>query len=414
MRGEIIAIGDELTTGRILNTTSFFAASQLFAAGHEVIAMTTIGDEVELIGQTIRQALARADFLIVTGGLGPTTDDLTNRAVSDALARPSTFYPEISKKIAAYGRDASPEVQSALSKLAWLPAGAHALHTEAKTAGYFLVQDGKPIFFLPGVPHEMKELLVETVLTRLAVWEGEEGRRVRQKVYKVVGLAEAEINNKLEHLEGADYRVRIGYYPVFPEVHVSLTVTGNGDETTEGHFLACDTAISEILGRAIYGCGNDTLEGVVGRLLNWQGKSLAVAESCTGGLLAQKVTRVAGSSVYFLGGVVAYSNELKKQLLGVPAAMLTQQGAVSSETARAMAEGIRRLTGADLGVSITGIAGPDGGSEAKPVGTVYLALATAAGTDDRLLHLAGDRWQIQEHASQIALDLVRRSLLDSE
>lgn len=414
MRGEIIAIGDELTTGRILNTTSFFAASQLFAAGHEVIAMTTIGDEVELIGQTIRQALQRADFLIVTGGLGPTTDDLTNLAVSEALARPATFYPEIFKKIAVYGTNNPPEVQSALEKLAWLPAGAHALHTEAKTAGYFLVQDGKPIFFLPGVPHEMKELLVETVLSRLAVWEGEEGRRVRQKVYKVVGLAEAEINNKLEHLENPAQGVRIGYYPVFPEVHVSLTVAGNGEATIDQRFYELDTAITDILGRAIYGCGTDSLEGVVGRLLSWQGKTLAVAESCSGGLLAHKVTRVAGSSAYFLGGVVAYSNALKERLLGVSAEVLAQHGAVSSETALAMAEGIRRVTGADLGVAITGIAGPGGGSEEKPVGTVYLALARAGRADDHLVHLGGDRWQVQEHASQIALDLVRRSLLASE
>lgn len=414
MRGEIIAIGDELTTGRVLNTTSFFAASRLFAAGHEVIAMTTIGDEVELIGATIRQALQRADFLIVTGGLGPTTDDLTNLAVSAALARPATFYPEISRKIAAHGTNNTPEVQSALEKLAWLPAGAHALHSEARTAGYFLVQDGKPVFFLPGVPHEMKELLVETVLTRLAVWEGEEGRQVRQKVYKVVGLAEAEINNQLEHLEDPAHGVRIGYYPVFPEVHVSLTVAGDGEASIEERFGDCDTAIVEILGRAIYGCGNDSLEGVVGRLLGWQGKSLAVAESCTGGLMAHKITRVSGSSAYFLGGVVAYSNDLKERLLGVPSAILAQYGAVSGETARAMAEGIRRVTGADLGVAITGIAGPAGGSEAKPVGTVYLALATAGATDDHLVQLAGDRWQIQEHASQIALDLVRRSLLASE
>ncbi|MEW6500846.1 MAG: CinA family nicotinamide mononucleotide deamidase-related protein [Thermodesulfobacteriota bacterium] len=414
MRGEIIAIGDELTTGRILNTTSFFAASQLFAAGHEVVSMTTIGDDVERIGQAICQALDRVDFLIVTGGLGPTSDDLTNIAVSDALSRPATFYPEIFKKIAEHGRNNPPEVQSALEKLAWLPAGAHALHTDAKTAGYFLVQEGKPIFFLPGVPHEMKELLVETVLTRLAVWEGEEGRQVRQKVYKVVGLAESEINNKLEHLESADQRVRIGYYPVFPEVHVSLTLTGNGDESIDHRFRELDTAITEILGRAVYGWGNDTLEGVVGRLLSWQGRTLAVAESCSGGLLSHKVTRVSGSSAYFLGGVVAYSNDLKERLLGVPAEVLAEHGAVSGESARAMAEGMRRLTGADIAISTTGIAGPTGGSEEKPVGTVYMALATAAGTDDHLLHLAGDRWQIQEHASQIALDLVRRSLLDSQ
>lgn len=413
MRGEIIAIGDELTSGRILNTTSYFAASQLFAAGHEVVAMTTIGDDVVLIGQVLQQALERADFVIVTGGLGPTSDDLTNLAVADALARPATFYPEIFKKIQEYGKNASQQVQASLEKLAWLPAGAHALHSEAKTAGYFLVQSGKPVFFLPGVPHEMRELLVETVLTRLSVWEGEDVRRVRQRIYKVAGLAESEINQQLEQLEGADQRVRIGYYPVFPEVHVSLTVTGNSETTADELFRHYDTAINDLLGRAIYGRGQETLEGVVGHLLNWQGKTLAVAESCSGGLLAHRVTREPGSSAYFLGGVVAYSNELKEKLLGVPHDLLAQRGAVSAETARAMAEGVRLLTGADIGVSITGIAGPAGGSEEKPVGTVHMALALAGNIRDYFFLFRGDRGQIQKQASQSALDLVRRCLLDS-
>ncbi|HCC54119.1 MAG TPA: competence protein [Desulfobulbaceae bacterium] len=416
MIGEIIAIGDELTSGRVLNTTSYFAASQLFAAGHEILAMITIGDEPELIGRTLQRALQRADFVIVTGGLGPTTDDLTNAAVSSALARPATFHPEIFKKIQVYSKNLPTTQQSSLEKLAWLPAGAHALNTEAKMAGYFLVQDGKPIFFLPGVPQEMKDLLLETVLTRLAVWEGEEVRQVRQKTYKVVGLAESEINGKLAHLEGRDSRVRLGYYPVFPEVHVSLTVTGASSLEAEAVFTEYDGQVTTLLGDCCYGFGAETLEGVVGRLLAERGQTVAVAESCTGGLIAHSLTRISGSSAYFQGGVVAYSNALKERLLGVNREIILRCGAVSAETAQAMAEGMRRVAGVDYALSVTGIAGPAGGTEDKPVGTIYFALASPDKTRVFLFHFSGERGQVQALASQTALDLLRCHLmgLDNE
>lgn len=411
MIGEIIAIGDELTSGSVLNTTSYFAASQLFAAGHEIVAMTTIGDDPDRIGLTLQRALREADFVIVTGGLGPTTDDLTNAAVSSALDRPPTFYPEIFKKIQTCGTGLPSGQQRSLEKLAWLPAGAHALNTEAKMAGYFLVQDGKPIFFLPGVPQEMKELLLETVITRLAVWEGEEVRQVRQKVYKVVGLTESEINRRLSHLEGRDPRVRIGYYPVFPEVHVSLTVTGATGREAEAAMRKYAGTIAGFLGDCCYGSGTDTLEGVVGSLLAGRGQTVAVAESCTGGLLGHTLTKVAGSSAYFLGGVVAYSNGLKERLLGVNREIILRSGAVSAETARAMAEGMRRLTAVDYALAVTGVAGPAGGTEDKPVGTVYFGLAGPEKTQAFLFHFSGERGQVQALASQTALDLLRRHLL---
>ena len=414
MNGEIIAVGDELTSGRILNTTSYFAAAQLFAAGHEIIAMSTIGDDVDLIGQALQNALQRSDFVIVTGGLGPTTDDLTNEAVSGALNRPSTFYPDVFKRIKKYAKHAPQDVQLSLEKLAWLPAGAHALHTEAKMAGYFLVQDGKPIFFLPGVPHEMKELLLETVITRLSVWEGEKLRKVRQEVYKVYGLAETGINKRFESLEGRDPRIRIGYYPVFPEVEVSLTLVGDGSEETNALFRELDQEARELLEPYVYGTGDDTLERVAGRLLTERNKTLAVAESCSGGLISHKITRVPGSSAYFLGGVVAYSNHLKERLLGVEPSILARHGAVSAETARAMAEGAKKISGADIAVAVTGIAGPTGGSVEKPLGTVYFGLALEYDTLDFLFHFSGDRLQIQELSCQTALDLVRRNLLGLE
>jgi nicotinamide-nucleotide amidase len=414
MIGEIIAIGDELTSGRILNTTSYFAASQLFAAGHEVRAMITIGDDIERIGRTLQEVLSRSDFVIVTGGLGPTSDDMTNAAVSTALERPSRLYPEILRKIRQHGKGISGIAQTALEKLAWLPDGAHALHTEAKTAGYFLVHEGKPIFFLPGVPHEMKELLVETVLTRLSVWEGEEARRVRQKLYRVFGLSESEINRKLGHLEGRDARVRLGYYPVYPEVQVSLTVAARSGPEAEALFRQLDGQLTELLGTHLFAIGADTLAGVIGRQLLAKGQTIAIAESCTGGLVGQLLTKVPGSSAYFLGGVVAYSNALKERFLGVEPETLLRHGAVSPETARAMAEGIRCRTGADYALSVTGIAGPDGGSADKPVGTVYLGLAAPEKTYDFPCHFSGDRGQIQSISAYTALDLLRRRLLDYE
>lgn len=409
MRGEIIAIGDELTSGRILNTTSYFAAGQLFAAGHEIVAMVTIGDDPALIGRTLLNSLARADFVIVTGGLGATSDDLTNEAVIDALGRPVTFYPEILAQIRAGSQNAPESVRLSLEKLAWLPAGAHALKFDATMAGYFLVHDSKPIFFLPGVPHEMKELLVETVISRLAVWEGEEVRQVRQRLYRVAGLPEIEINRRLAHLEG-DNRVKIGYYPVLPEVHVSLTVAGVETAATEQLFAETDREIRLALGSYLYGTDQETLPRVVGGLLAGQGRTLALAESCTGGLLAAQITGVAGSSGYFLGGVVAYSNDLKERLLGVDPAILAAHGAVSLETARAMADGARRLSGADYGLSVTGIAGPAGGTPEKPVGTVCFGLAWAGGVQDLRVQLRGERWQVQEAAAHQALDLLRLTM----
>jgi nicotinamide-nucleotide amidase len=410
VRGEIIAIGDELTSGRILNTTSYFAAGQLFAAGHEIVAMITIGDDPALIGRTLLNSLALADFVIVTGGLGATSDDLTNEAVIDALGRPVTFYPEILTQIRAGSQNAPESVRLSLEKLAWLPAGAHALKFDASMAGHFLVHDGKPIFFLPGVPHEMKELLVETVISRLAVWEGEEVRQVRQRLYRVAGLPEIEINRRLAHLERGDNPLKIGYYPVLPEVHVSLTVAGAELAATEQLFAEADREIRLALGAHLYGTDQETLAQVVGGLLAGQGRTLALAESCTGGLLAAQITAIAGSSGYFLGGVVAYSNDLKERLLGVAPAILAAHGAVSLETARAMAIGARMISGADYGLAVTGIAGPSGGTPEKPVGTVCFGLAWAGGVKDLRVQFRGERWQVQESAVHQGLDLLRLTL----
>ncbi len=413
MIGEIIAIGDELTSGRILNSTSQFAAHHLFALGHEIVAMSTIGDSPELIGAAVRKALGRADFVIVTGGLGPTSDDLTNEAVSSALGLPSTFHPEVLNQIEMFlagGKKVAQNIK--LEKMAWLPAGAEVLKPEANMAGYLLVHEQKPIFILPGVPHEMRELLKDVVIPKLATFKGQEKRHVQRQLYRIFGIPESEVNQRLKHLEDDNSLVRIGYYPVYPEVHLSLTVLGGDDKETLALFEIFEQKIKEVIGEYIYGCGEESLAELVGSLLKQQGKSLAVAESCTGGLLAHQVTSAAGSSDYFIGGVTAYSNEMKNTLLHVDAKIIEKHGAVSAETARAMAQGVQEICGTDVGISITGVAGPGGGTDEKPVGTVYFGLAVGDMLYDYLFHFSGKRDMVQAVSAHTGLDLIRRKLLE--
>ncbi len=409
MIGEIIAIGDELTSGRIANTTSGFAARQLFAAGHEIYAMHTIGDSPELIGDALKRAIERVDFVIVTGGLGATTDDMTNEAVARALNRPPTLNREILEKIRSQlqGTDTDP---ATLEKLAWLPEGAEVLNAEARMAGYLLVHHSTPIFFLPGVPSQMKELLVEHVLPILAGWSRNNRNHVRQRVYRTFGLPENEINRRLLPLEATE-KVKIGYYPVDCEVHVSLTVLGASDQESDELFERTGRAIEEALGDAIYGQDHETLASVAGRLLAERGMMMSVAESCTGGLIGARITEVPGSSQWFAGGVIGYSNQLKELLIGVDRELLENHGAVSGPVARAMAARLADRIGADLAVSVTGIAGPGGGSPEKPVGTVYIGLYLDNRVSDRRYRFDGTRNQIRERTACTALDTIRRALL---
>ncbi|MBU0680414.1 MAG: CinA family nicotinamide mononucleotide deamidase-related protein [Proteobacteria bacterium] len=409
MNGELIAIGDELTSGRIVNSTSYFAASHLFAAGHTVTSMTTVGDETEMIGQALLEAIDRSDFVVLTGGLGSTTDDITSAAVSAALDRPQTFYPEIFAKIQECEAFKN---SPAMEKMAWLPSGAEVLKPGENMAGFMLVYAEKPIFFLPGVPHQMRELMLDRVIPILATWQENSFHLVHQKIYKVFGVEEMEINNRLADLENKDERIRIGYYPMAAEVHVSLTVCTATIEDTKELFLAKETLLKAALADLIYGEDEETMASVSGALLRDQGLTLGLAESCTGGLMAKMVTSVPGSSAYFQGSVVAYANEVKERLLGVAAETLIHFGAVSEETAAAMADGARQATGADIGVAITGIAGPDGGTPDKPVGTVCFGLATPAGSFQQTHRFSGKRALVQAKAATMGLDLVRRFLLN--
>ncbi|PLX48603.1 MAG: competence protein [Desulfobulbaceae bacterium] len=408
MNGEIIAVGDELTSGRIVNSTSYFAASHLFGAGHTITTMTTVGDEAEVIGRALRKAIDRADFVVLTGGLGSTSDDITSVAASQALNRPQTFYPEIFARIKENKafKD-SPD----MAKMAWLPSGAEVLKPDEKMAGFMLVFDEKPIFFLPGVPHQMRELMLDRVIPILATWQENSFHLVHQKIYKIFGADEMEISRRLAHLEKQAKGIRIGYYPMAAEVHVSLTVRTDSCKQTRRLFMDYEKALKSALDDLIYGEDDASMASVTGALLADRGFHLALAESCTGGLMANMVTSVPGSSAYFQGGVVAYANLVKEQLLGVSTATLENFGAVSEETAREMALGACRATNAEIGVATSGIAGPDGGTADKPVGTVCFGLATPTGTIQQTHHFSGKRPMVQAKAATMGLDLVRRYLL---
>ena len=364
MKVEIIAIGDELTSGRIANTTSGFAARQLFDAGYEIHAMHTIGDSPVLIGEALKRAIDSVDFVIVTGGLGATDDDLTNEAVSLALNRPTMPNLEILSLIRAHLDEISSSPVSPLEKLAWLPVGAEALNPRGKMAGYQLVHNDKPIFFLPGIPRQMEQLLTDHVLPRLATWYPSRRLSTCRRLFKIFDMSEMEVNSRIISLNLAR-EVVIGYYPVHPEVHLSLIIREAQGSCSEHVFLDTCAKVDSALGDAVYGHDQDSMELVTGLLLRNSGKTLALAESCTGGLISRKLTTIAGSSDYFLGGVTAYSNKLKTHFLQVDQALLLARGAVSEEVAMAMAEGIVSETGADIGLSVTGIAGPDGGTPSK-------------------------------------------------
>jgi nicotinamide-nucleotide amidase len=407
MIGEIIAIGDELTSGRITNTTSGYAARHLFAQGHQIRAMHTIGDAPELISTTLKSALDRADFIIVTGGLGATTDDRTNEAVVQALDLKTTVHPCVQASIEARQRRNSDRDTVPLTKLALLPEGAEVLDKDCRMAGYLLRHEGKPVFFLPGVPPQMELLLHSRVLPALEALATTPLVPVHRQIYRTCGLQEIEINQRLLPLEEKE-NLQIGYYPVGSEVHVTLSLPARDPRFTE-----FDTFIRQALGSHLFGIGDETLAFSTGRVLAGQGQVLCVAESCTGGLIGSLITQTPGSSRWFAGGIIAYSNTIKQHLLGVDEALLAEFGAVSAQTARAMAIGAATQLQCDIAVAATGIAGPDGGSADKPVGTVYLGLFYQQRVRDHLFHFTGSRRQIQEKTAHTALDLVRRTVLES-
>ncbi|MDZ4856015.1 MAG: competence/damage-inducible protein A [Nitrospirota bacterium] len=417
---EIIAIGTELLIGGRSDSNSLFLADELGKLGIAVRFKSVVGDERQDIVTAIHTAVKRAQVIVVTGGLGPTVDDCTREAVACAtghrLGRRKEALEGMTARLAQWGRIPN----TAQLRQAMIPSGATVLKNPVGSApGFCLTWKKALIISLPGVPREMEEMMRQEVLPLLRTASESPGRPQRapivRQVFHTFGLAEADVDAKLKGLIPHGAPVDLGLLASPMGVLVSLTTRGNRSASVKSHGLMEQLA-NEVRSRLsdwLFAEGRDTMEEVVGRELTTRGLMLAVAESCTGGLISHRLTQVAGSSAYVDRGAVCYSNRAKTEMLGVPAELIAQHGAVSKEVATAMASGIRERAGVSVGLSVTGIAGPGGGTETKPVGLVYVGLDDGTGPPiAREFRFHGDRNVIKQRSSQAALDVLRRWLLD--
>ena len=415
MRATIIAVGSELLGKERADTNSLYLAGHLSGHGVEVVRKVIVGDRVEDIAREIGRALEEASLILITGGLGPTQDDLTRQAVARALGRGLRRDPaiieDIRAKFASFGR----EMAEVNKQQADVIEGSVVLENGRGTApGLRLDADGATLFLFPGVPDELYALVTQALEPWLV--EHGPGGTIEHRIFRVACLGESDLESRLEPYYSRFGDEGVSLLPTPGEVTVGL-VAGGSAAARGAWFKPREAALEDLLGRYVYGRErHDQLEAVVGRLLSERRKTVVTAESCTGGGVAERLTAVPGSSVYFLGAAVTYTNQLKVELLGVPTKLIERHGAVSAEVAVAMAEGVCARLGGDYGLAVTGIAGPEGGSSQKPVGTVHLALAKAdrTGTVERRLQLPGDRSRVRRLTTQWALDLLRRELLDLE
>jgi nicotinamide-nucleotide amidase len=407
MTAAVLCIGTELTRGELLNSNATWLAESITRIGLEVAAVDCVDDDRGRIEAYLRRLSSEHQVVVCTGGLGPTTDDITTecaaRVAGVGLVRDEASFDHIKERLRRYGR---PDMADANAKQADFPEGSRILPNPNGTAPGFCVKIGDvPAYFMPGVPTEMKAMFDAHVAPDLA---GLVTRARHQIVLRLFGLPESEVNTRLAGVE-AQHGVLIGYRASLPEIEVKVLAEADTlEQAREVARRAADDARARI-GDCVFAEGFTSLPEHLASLLVAHNKTLAIAESCTGGLAAELLTRVPGSSRFFLGGVVAYSNQVKTSLLGVPSELLTRHGAVSAEVARAMAEGARQRLGADLGLAFTGIAGPDGGSEQKPVGLVHWAIASESGTESRDRVFVGDRQSIRRRATFAGFDSVRRS-----
>jgi nicotinamide-nucleotide amidase len=415
-RVEILAVGNELLAGDITDTNFLALARVLKDKGAVVTRHVTLPDDRAVIADGVRDALARADLVLVTGGLGPTEDDLTRFGVADGLGRPlvrdAGAVETIRARFRRYGVGDMPVANLVQADF---PEGARLLDNPNGTAAGFLVETAprQAVVVLPGPPRELLPMIDRHLLPYLEARGGLPVIAARR--LRAIGLGESLLAERIAGWDEGLADVAIGYYPQDPGVDVKLTATGADEAAAEAALDAATRRRRDRIGEHVYfveanGHDRTPLASVVGAELRDRGDTLAVAESCTGGLVASMITAVAGSSDYFRGGVVAYANAVKTAFVDVPEALLAAHGAVSEEVAAALADGARRHFGTTWAIGVTGVAGPGGGTEEKPVGLVWMAVAGPDGTRTHRTQHAGDRTTIQRRASATALDLLRRRL----
>lgn len=407
MNAEIIAVGSELLTPFRLDTNSLFLTSELNQLGIRVVHKAVVGDSPDEMRSSFSQALGRAELIVSSGGLGPTDDDRTRDTVAELLGRKlrrdEAILRGIQERFRRFGR-AMPEINV---RQAMIPEGATVLPNPRGTApGLWLESQGHIVVLLPGVPLELRALFETEVRPRLAKLNHRE--RLFTRELRVTGLTESEVEQRVSPL-----------YALYPKTETTILSSPQGIQlhprTWSDDPVQADKVLDEIVGRMALALGEnlfstrgESIEEVVARILMENRATIAVAESCTGGMLAERLTNVPGSSSYFLGGVVCYSNEMKTSLVGVPKELIDAKGAVSPEVALALADGIRKRSGSTIGVGTTGIAGPTGGTPEKPVGLVHIGLSDERGAKQKAFRFPGDRDRIRQYATQTALDMVRR------
>ena len=403
----VLCIGTELTRGELVNTNGPWLAAAMTELGFHVVEEATVDDDIGRIVSALRRLSETHEQIVCTGGLGPTTDDLTSAAVAETLGVPLVRDGEALEHIRRRFEKWKRTMSESNAKQADFPQGATVLANALGTAPGFSVAVGRAqAFFMPGVPREMMAMFEEQVAPRIRHLARRDSHQLRLRTY---GWPESVVGERLSGIEERFPGVTLGYRASIPEIEVKVLARAETHEAAQRLCARAATDVRAVLAEVLFGEGEATFASAVGKALRGRGKSLAVAESCTGGLVGHMLTREPGASDYLLLDAVTYANGAKSQLLGVSEEILRAHGAVSAEVAVAMAEGARRVSGADIALSITGIAGPGGGTPEKPVGTVYLALSTAEGTTVTAKMFTGDRRQIQTLAAYAGLQLIRHA-----
>ncbi|MFO8081533.1 MAG: competence/damage-inducible protein A [Armatimonadota bacterium] len=415
MKAELVSVGTELLLGEIVDTNAAYMSQRLAELGVDVHFRHTVGDNLDRIVSVLELALSRSDAVLICGGLGPTQDDLTRESVAEVTGRELVRDPDAEKDLREFfARRGYTPTPNNLKQVA-VPEGGRLLENTCGTApGLFVEDHGHLIFAVPGPPTEMREMMQRQVIPILCEHLGEDRMPVYTRVLRMADIGESSLVAKIDDIIREQTDPTIAPYANPGEVTLRLATKAGSEAEACRKLDEMEQTLRERIGRYIYGVDDEDMEAALGNALRERGATVAVAESCTGGMIASRITDVSGSSDYMLGGVVAYANEIKQRVLGVPAEVLAEHGAVSEPTARAMAVGARELYGASYGLSTTGIAGPTGGTEEKPVGLVYAAIAGPDGVTCDELNWPGTREQFKRRVSQNALNMLRKRVLGIE
>ena len=407
MKAEIISIGTELLLGQIVNTNAAYLAQKLASLGVDLYYQSTVGDNPQRLSETIRRALGRSDIVIMSGGLGPTVDDITAATLARTLGQPLVLNKSALNDLKSFFKFRKIKIQAGNQRQAYIPQGSRPVKNRMGTAPGIITEiKNKSIICLPGPPRELCPMFEESVAPYIVKRSGMSEVFVTRTV-KTVGVPEAKVNGAVKDLLELPPPTTVGIYAKLREVHLVIMAKAKNRKLADRAIAGIEKKIRSRLGRVIFGYDDDTLESAVGNILSKKEMTISIAESCTGGLISSRIAGVSGASGYFKTGIVTYSNESKESFLGVPAETIQKHGAVSPQVALDMAKGIRHFACTDIGLGVTGIAGPTGGTRSKPVGLVFIAFVCGKKKIVKELRFIGTRQDIIWQASQVALNMIR-------